>query len=338
MKIESTRSLASFEAAILLTIFFVAQLAHTAELSATQQSQTDSKAKHDIKVCWFPFPRGTTATCIQGPFSTSTHRGGYAWDFGLKEGTPILAPADGRVILVVDNHTQTGIRPKGTSPADIANYQKTSMENSNQIAIDHGDGSYSFFWHHKGGTARVRTGDIVAAGTHIADVGMSGTYIPHICFSMGSPASQTPGGSCDVRFRTGENSKVSVKTGQRCLSATPETKNPPQDFQPSTVQGREFAANGVLLKGGQPLFSLQADQDLVFEGQTLERAKVVGLYIWKPGQTSEFVQTVVPDASGAFQLKARIPITSRGSRCYTIAITTPNGKIKYPAATHVLVY
>lgn len=293
-----------------------------------------NRGRNAFKVCWFPFPRGTTANCAQGPFGTGTHRNGYYWDFVLPEGTAILSPADGQVILVVDDGKVTGIRPAGTNPEQIKQYQQISMANSNQLAIDHGDGIYSFLWHHKAGTARVRPGDIVAAGSHIADVGMSGTYIPHICFSFRSP---TKSECWDVRFRSDKDEPIEVRTGQQCLSETEESKERPKNFQASVVKGDEFKANGVDVTGGASLFFLPTDRGLTYEGRILEPATKVGFYLWQAGQTSEFIQTAVPDASGRFRLTVRIPQSSRGVRYYTIAITKPNGTVMYPSSSIALV-
>jgi hypothetical protein len=63
----------------------------------------------------------------------------------------------------------------------------------------------------------------------------------------------------------------------------------------------------------------------------------VGFYLWKPGKATEFARTVKPDPSGHFQLKVRIPATSRGSRLYTVAITPPGGSVKYPSVATVTV-
>lgn len=183
--------------------------------------ETGAKPSSPV-VVWLPFPSGVAATCAQGPFGTGTHSTGYAWDFVLREGTPILAPADGRVVTVIDDRKGKPVRPAGNSPAQIAEYQRLSVASANQLVIDHGGGLVSNFWHHKAGTARVRAGDQVKAGTHLADVGMSGTFVAHICFSMFNG----PGRSCDLRFRSRGEKILEIKTGQRCVSGTPLVKKP----------------------------------------------------------------------------------------------------------------
>jgi murein DD-endopeptidase MepM/ murein hydrolase activator NlpD len=315
-------------------------LAQEKRSTAPESRQADGglRGRESFKQCWFPFPAGTSATCAQGPFGSGTHRDGYYWDFVLKEGTPILAPTDGRVILVVDDRTATGIRPTGSSPQEIAKYQETSMANANQLAIDHGDGTCSWFWHHKAGTARIRPGDIVATGMHIADVGMSGTYIAHICFSVRSPAETANRGTFDVHFWSQGGQTVEVKTGQLCLSQTMEPKEQPRDFRESMLQGNEFAANGVTIQSKQSLFFLPAGKRLIYEGRITQPAVTVGFYLWKPGRTSEIVKTVAPDADGHFRINVHIPQSSRGNRWYAIAIKKPDGSVTTPARSVVFVY
>jgi len=209
------------------------------------------------------------------------------------------------------------------------------MENANQIAIDHGDGTYSWYWHHQAGTARVRPGSIVAAGEPIAAVGMSGTYVAHICFSMKSIEKS----SWDVRFQVGVDTNVVVTTGQECLSQTMLMRETSSSFLDSMVKGVEFSANGVLLNATkQPLFYLPAERELVYQGKVSEPAVAVGFYLWKPGQQSEFIKTIAPDASGHFQLKVWIPKSSRGHRFYTIAVKKPNGEVKSPVNSLIWIY
>jgi murein DD-endopeptidase MepM/ murein hydrolase activator NlpD len=287
-----------------------------------------------VRTVWYPFPAGVVALCSQGPLGTGTHANGYSWDFSLEEGVPLLAPADARVLWVADHHRVEGIRPRDNSPEAVREYQRLSMANSNHLALDHGDGTYSWFWHHRGGSARVRPGEVVAAGSQIAEVGKSGTYAAHICFTLFSPAK--PAG-VDVRFRGRQGGGEAVVTGDRCISATPIARREPAQFRDSSIQGSEFAANGLLLDPGPSLFRLPVGDAVTFSGRVTEPASLVGFYLWQSGQTSEHIQTVAPDGQGHFRLEARPPETSRGLRYYALAITQPNGQVKYPASTRAVV-
>ena len=122
---------------------------------------------------WLPYGNGSSAECAQGAMSNGTHRGLYAWDFMLAEGEPVVAAAPGRVIRVTDDRRATG-----SNNFDLANH----------IFVDIGDGRFVTYTHHKAGTARVEPGDVVAAGTHLADVGRTGTIQPHIHFDVRGPS------------------------------------------------------------------------------------------------------------------------------------------------------
>ncbi|MFO0817187.1 MAG: M23 family metallopeptidase [Pirellulales bacterium] len=287
-----------------------------------------------VRTVWYPFPAGVVALCSQGPLGTGTHANGYSWDFSLEEGVPLLAPADARVLWVADHHRVEGIRPRDSSPEAVREYQRLSMANSNHLALDHGDGTYSWFWHHRGGSARVRPGEMVAAGSQIAEVGKSGTYAAHICFTLFSPAQ--PAG-VDVRFRGRRGAGEAVATGDRCVSATPVTRRELAQFRDSSLQGSEFSANGLLLEPGPSLFRLPVGDAVMYSGRVTEPASLVGFYLWQTGQTSEHIQTVAPDGEGRFRIEARPPETSRGLRYYAVAITQPNGQVKYPASTRAVV-
>ncbi len=118
---------------------------------------------------WLPYASGSSAQCAQGAMSGGTHRGLHAWDFMLAEGESVVAAAPGRVIRVTDERRTTG-----SNDFDLANH----------IFVDVGDGRFMTYTHHGAGTARVAPGDIVAAGTRLADVGRTGTIQPHIHFDV----------------------------------------------------------------------------------------------------------------------------------------------------------
>ncbi|ARN73314.1 M23 family metallopeptidase [Oceanicoccus sagamiensis] len=250
----------------------------------------------------------------------------------MQEGAAILAPANGRVIMLVDDRTLSGIKAKGGSRQDMLDYQRLSKAHSNRLAIDHGDGSYSHYWHHKPYSARVRPGDYVAAGAHIADVGLSGTSVAHICFSLRDPLK--PQG-WDVRFRDSGLMPIQLRQGETYISSTESLAKGSKAFSDSVLQGHEFKANGVVMDGGQPLFTLPSGRLIEYSGRVLQEAAKVGFYLWPEAKSSEYVVTTKPDRFGRFKLSVLIPRNSRGVRQYTIAITTPDGRLSYPATSIV---
>ncbi len=80
---------------------------------------------------------------------------------------PVLAPADGRIVEVIDGNADT---PPGTNG-----------DQANLVMIDIGDNRFVVLAHLRQGSAVVRIGDQVQSGDHLAAVGNSGhTNEPHL--------------------------------------------------------------------------------------------------------------------------------------------------------------
>jgi len=84
-------------------------------------------------------------------------RGRFALDFFLPHGSPIVAARDGVVFEVRDHHAVF-----------------TDREFTTFILLDHGDGTWSRYYHLAGGTFRVRPGDFVRQGQVLAESGRTG--------------------------------------------------------------------------------------------------------------------------------------------------------------------
>ena len=267
---------------------------------------------------WLPYGADDRAICMQGARSNFTHKDIYAWDFGLGEGRPVVAAAPGRVIRVIDDRAKSGFN---------------SFAEANQIFIDHGDGIFSTYLHHKTGTAAVRAGQVVAAGTRLAQVGKIGTLKPHIHFDVRGPSwHQTH----DVVFSTAMGREAIVPK-QIYTSATPAAGPPPPAFRDSVLDGSEFTVNGVRLVPGKPAFRMAAGQAVVYDGSVLEPAQEVMFHLWEEAKPSEYWSRAVPDPQGRFRLAVNVPGASRGPRWYRITIRDPGGKLRDTATLPVLV-
>ncbi|HHV98889.1 MAG TPA: M23 family metallopeptidase [Clostridiaceae bacterium] len=94
-------------------------------------------------------------------------------------GKEILAPADGEVVEVKDKYPDSVIL--GNGQVDCA----AKDIRGNYILIRHADKEYGLLAHLKPGSIRVKPGDIVKRGQHIADCGNSGyTSEPHLHFHV----------------------------------------------------------------------------------------------------------------------------------------------------------
>lgn len=89
-------------------------------------------------------------------------------------GRPILAPAAGKVVKVVDGVKDN--QPGKMNPEQLA---------GNYVVIDHGNGEFSFLAHLKPGSEKVKVGQAVKAGQVLALCGNSGNSSePHLHYQL----------------------------------------------------------------------------------------------------------------------------------------------------------
>jgi len=100
----------------------------------------------------------------------------FALDFGMPEGTPVLAAAPGRIVT--------------------SNFRRDSY--GNYIVIDHGDGVSSIYAHLASREHEVIQGEPevwVEAGELIGHSGKTGTYSPHLHFAVHTGARRSESGA-----------------------------------------------------------------------------------------------------------------------------------------------
>ena len=123
-----------------------------------------------------PFPAGTEYTLDQGfggRFSHHDAENRYALDFGVAEGTQVLAARAGVVMQVEEDFRATG--------TDAAIYG----DRANFVRILHDDGSMALYAHLSPANMLRRAGDRVQAGQLIGKSGNTGYSTgPHLHFSV----------------------------------------------------------------------------------------------------------------------------------------------------------
>jgi murein DD-endopeptidase MepM/ murein hydrolase activator NlpD len=135
-----------------------------------------------------PFPVGDSARLIQGPGGRYGHQGAleFAWDFIMPIGSPVTASRAGRVVATESRF------PDGTRKPGEENY----------IFLDHGDSTFSRYYHLTTGGFRVAVGDLVAAGDTIGASGNSGASAgPHLHFDVTRGCPQFGCQTITIRFR-----------------------------------------------------------------------------------------------------------------------------------------
>lgn len=161
-----------------------------------------------------PFEPGATVPIEQGWHTGYSHNGrsGYAYDFGLQPGTPVLAAASGVV-----SYTHSGETACGGPRLLLA---------ANLVTIDHPDGSATQYGHLA--TVDVEVGDVVVAGQAIATSGATGYTgcMPHLHFArqvQGGPVTRSLPvyfqGYEDRAFVTGELVEARATCATAALAA-----------------------------------------------------------------------------------------------------------------------
>ena len=119
-----------------------------------------------------PFEKGKKVFVVQGYESMFSHKGDYAIDFKVKQGTRIVAARDGVVFSVQESYTSGGI-------------SKKYVGKGNGITIKHSDGTYAHYWHLQHNGALVSVGDAVQQGQVIGLSGHTGfSAFPHLHFEV----------------------------------------------------------------------------------------------------------------------------------------------------------
>jgi murein DD-endopeptidase MepM/ murein hydrolase activator NlpD len=121
-----------------------------------------------VNVYMLPFAPDTIVakTVTDSPGHPGPYKG--AVDFAVEPGTEVLAPLDGKVIMVVDTHDKYGTTPES---APYANY----------IQLKHAHGETSDLMHLERGSVLVKVGDHVKTGQQLAKTGLSGYMTaPHL--------------------------------------------------------------------------------------------------------------------------------------------------------------
>jgi murein DD-endopeptidase MepM/ murein hydrolase activator NlpD len=106
-------------------------------------------------------------------------------------GLPVLAPAGGKVVAVIDEYDDNQpLMPSKDAPAY-----------GNSIVIDHGRGEFSMLAHLKRGSVKVKVGDAVAAGQQIAQCGNSGNSpLPHLHYHLQTTSEWWKGEGLPIQF------------------------------------------------------------------------------------------------------------------------------------------
>jgi len=234
-----------------------------------------------------PFAKGTTFLCSQGWHGALSHSDGindFAYDFALPEGTPVLAAASGRV-LVVSQESKVG-----GNTLDM-------MPKGNLVWIDHGGGSFTLYEHLKFESVPVREGQLVNAGQFIGLSGNTGYSTgPHLHFAVTNVIWRS------VPSRLADVGGDGVPIAGRAYTSGNDGCGTSWFTDDSTLPLDVF--DGVVLTSSTPSTWLDSDAAYLVRGSVAKSFSALRFFITGAGNTEPVASRVIPvssDGSGSFQ-------------------------------------
>lgn len=171
---------------IICSILFGAHLfAQTQSDYTIRQLKNGEYTNDNSYVYALPFEQHQKVLLVQAYDSKLSHKGEYALDFKVKQGTVICAAREGVVIAARSNSDRGGLKDE-------------NLSDGNYITIQHADGSVAHYWHLQKDGVLINIGDTVVKGQKIGYSGNTGySAFPHLHFEVIQNGKQVP-----TRFAT----------------------------------------------------------------------------------------------------------------------------------------
>lgn len=138
-----------------------------------------------------PFGGSKSYRLGQGPDGAFSHRGKYAYDFQVPEGTPVLAARAGIVSFVREGSERGGP-------------DRRLLDEANSVVVYHDDGTFAAYTHLRPNVV-AKVGQFVHVGELLGWSGSTGfTQGPHLHFEVWRRAAGGGRRTLPVRFRNGQ--------------------------------------------------------------------------------------------------------------------------------------
>ena len=146
-------------------------------------------ARHDDAYVYaLPYAAGAAFAVGQADGGAFSHRGRFAIDWTMPEGTPVHAAREGVVVAVCDSNRVGGI-------------DEALRERANYVLVAHADGTIASYVHLRERGALVRVGDRVQRGQRIGLSGATGYASgPHLHFEVFTLTADLQRQTVPVRF------------------------------------------------------------------------------------------------------------------------------------------
>ncbi len=260
-----------------------------AQLDRNGQCQPQRAVEHH-----FPFRAGHEARVTQGFYGFDTHREdlAFAVDFACEEGTPITASRSGVVWSV-------------RSDSNISCPDPECVDDANYVIIDHGDGTYSSYFHlqHKG--VVVEPGDQICRGQLLGLCGDTGYASgPHLHFAVLSAQWST----IPVAFAGADDDLSGIVLPRQRYESQNERQATCDDTDYSRLSEDAFAHRGILLGESLPLVvEEEGERRMLVEGKYFGEESYVAIHRRRTDNAQWLEQCVEVDEDGEFSFQVDWP-------------------------------
>jgi hypothetical protein len=218
-----------------------------AKLGPRGKCQTQRAPLHHI-----PFREGFKTKVMQGFHGYLSHKEDLAFsiDYRCKEGTPITASKSGRVWAIRED-------------SDKGCPDPSCVEDANYVILDHGDGTYSEYYHLRELGALVEPGEQVCAGQVIGLCGNTGfSSGPHLHFALTDSTRHT----VPVRIWEARERGYGFVVPETEYTSENKIRAQCRDRGFSQIPKEAFAHHGVILNGELPAVIDDPDQSHLVQG------------------------------------------------------------------------
>ena len=276
------------------------------------QCHSQAAPEHHI-----PFREGEEVRVTQGFHGFDTHHEdlAYAIDFACEEGTPITASRDGVVWSVRDDSTESCPDPE-------------CVDDANYVILDHGDGTYSAYFHlqHKG--AIVEPGQQVCRGQVVGLCGDTGYASgPHLHFSVLNRHWAT----MPVRFAELQDEPPGIVLPRGVYQSQNRRTFGCRETEYSRLGHDAFAHRGILLHETLPMvIETDRDRTMYVEGVYSGQQSHVAIHRRNTDGGRWIDQCIEVDEAGRFAFRVDWPEQIFGEGYYFLMLTGSDAECKAP--------
>ena len=273
-----------------------------AYLDARGNCKAQSASEHYI-----PFREGSEIRVTQAFHGYASHREdlAFAVDFACDEGTPVTASRSGIVWAARDDSNRGCNDPE-------------CVDDANYVVIDHGDGTYSSYFHLQLKGALVEPGEQVCRGQVLGLCGNTGySSGPHLHFSV----MNTQWLTIPVRFPEGdERTGVVLPRGEYISQNKRQHQCKKTEYSGLGLDA--FAHRGISLRREVPtVLNDESGRSMVFEGTYRGEMSHVAIHRRAVGTSDWIEQCIEVDEQGRFAFEVDWPTRVFSAGYYFMMLT-----------------